>query len=113
MIDSGLILTCLLSGLCFVFWLFFFRIETIQLRKEGVGYFQDYWNLIDILSFVINILFLLGLNIELYSINTLGRLISHDLIRTIGAIGCWFMWIKLFYWMRLFKNTAYFLTLIS
>ena len=25
----------------------------------------------------------------------------------------WIMWVKLFYWMRLFKNTAHFITLIS
>jgi len=33
-------------------------------------------------------------------------------IRTLGSISSFFMWIKVFYWMRLFKNSAIFVTLI-
>jgi hypothetical protein len=33
-------------------------------------------------------------------------------VRVVGAISCFLMWIKIFYWMRLFKNTAYFINLI-
>jgi len=29
-----------------------------------------------------------------------------------GALGCFIMWVKVFYWMRLFKSTAPFVTLI-
>jgi hypothetical protein len=34
-------------------------------------------------------------------------------IRTIGALAGWVMWIKVFYWMRLFKETSYFIILIE
>jgi hypothetical protein len=33
-------------------------------------------------------------------------------IRTVGALAGWVMWIKVFYWMRLFKSTSYFIILI-
>lgn len=33
-------------------------------------------------------------------------------IRVIGGLATWFLWVKTFYWMRLFKSTAYFITLI-
>ena len=31
----------------------------------------------------------------------------------IGSFACFFMWFKTFYWMRLFKRTAHFVTLIT
>ena len=34
-------------------------------------------------------------------------------MRLIGAYNCLFMWIKMFYWMRLFKKFAYFIKLMS
>ena len=34
-------------------------------------------------------------------------------VRTYGALCCWFMWIKVFYWMRIFRNFAYFITIIT
>jgi len=33
--------------------------------------------------------------------------------RTVGAFACFFMWVKMFYWMKLFKPTAYFLSQIT
>ena len=31
---------------------------------------------------------------------------------TIGAYAVFFMWLKMFYWMRLFESTAYYVKLI-
>jgi len=53
--------------------------------------------------------FLILLNIDVISTK---MIISARVIRTIGAVGCWILWIKVFYWMRLFKATAHFITLI-
>jgi hypothetical protein len=36
-----------------------------------------------------------------------------QLIRTFGAFACFFMWIKVFYWMRLFSALAYYVKLIQ
>jgi hypothetical protein len=37
---------------------------------------------------------------------------SSDLMHIIGAYACFFMWIKIFYWMRLFQSLAYYVKLI-
>ena len=34
-------------------------------------------------------------------------------VRAIGALAVFFLWIKVFYWMRLFASSAYFITLIA
>jgi hypothetical protein len=34
-------------------------------------------------------------------------------INTVGSFACFFMWIKVFYWMRLFTTTAYYVKLIQ
>ena len=34
------------------------------------------------------------------------------MIRSLGAFACFFMWIKVFYWMRLFESLAYYVKLI-
>jgi hypothetical protein len=41
------------------------------------------------------------------------QIISTFNIRIIGAVSCFLMWIKVFYWMRLFKYTAFLVTLIT
>ena len=35
------------------------------------------------------------------------------IIRTVAALAAFLLWIKVFYWMRLFRKTAYFITLIT
>jgi hypothetical protein len=35
-----------------------------------------------------------------------------QIIRTVGALAGWVMWVKVFYWMRMFKDTSYFIILI-
>ena len=34
------------------------------------------------------------------------------MLRTLGAFACFFMWVKVFYWMRLFESLAYYVKLI-
>jgi len=63
------------------------------------AYVTDYWNWIDASSSIINLVFLVFLNIDVLLDHTV---ISVETVRTLGAVGCWIMWIKLFYWMRLF-----------
>ena len=76
-----------------------------------IGYFLDYWNYIDFGAIVLNVIFIFMLNVncvlkhnDYYAKNT---------IRLIAALGSFILWVKLFYWMRLFKATAYFITLIT
>jgi hypothetical protein len=87
----------------------FLKIEFDQAKSSGLNYLNDYWNWIESCSLLLNLTFLILLNIDVLANKTIHKV---DTIRTIGAIGCWFMWIKVFYWMRLFKATAHFITLI-
>lgn len=73
-------------------------------------YILDYWNWIDQISAILNFIFLVILNIDVLSGHTI---VEKEIVRTIGGMGCFFLWCKVFYWMRLFKNTAHFITLIQ
>jgi hypothetical protein len=88
---------------------FSFKLEIQQFIKEPIGYLGDAWNWLDLLSFIFNLAFLFFININVLG----GRiLIPIDFTRIIGACCCFFMWLKVFYWMRLFRDTAYFINLI-
>tara|TARA_B110000285_G_scaffold234330_1_gene310895 strand:+ start:5703 stop:6308 length:606 start_codon:yes stop_codon:yes gene_type:complete len=83
--------------------------EIQQFIKEPIGYLGDTWNWLDLLSFIFNTAFLIFINTNVL----MGRiLIPIDFTRIIGACCCYLMWLKVFYWMRLFSNTAYFINLI-
>jgi hypothetical protein len=102
-------LTVLLSMYCLYGWLGMARVEITQLRKLKWGYFTDYWNMIDGTSLFVNITFLTMLNSSLLSDT---NIFGNHVIRILGGFSCFLLWIKVFYWMRLFKSTAYFVTLI-
>ena len=95
---------------CLILWSFFFAQEWAQLKIAKFDYFLDYWNWIDMSSLSVNFLFLVLLNVDVMAGK---QVISLVVIRTFGGLGSFFMWIKVFYWMRLFKQTAYFITLIK
>jgi len=83
--------------------------EIKQFLKEPMGYLGDAWNWVDLLSFIFNFFFLIFINLNVGS----GRIIVPiSFTRIVGATSCFLMWIKVFYWMRLFKSTAYFINLI-
>jgi hypothetical protein len=74
-----------------------------------LGYLGDVWNWLDLGSFVFNTVFLVCINIDV----AMGSIvIPIGVVRVIGAFACFLMWIKVFYWMRLFSGTAYFIKLI-
>ena len=77
-------------------------------------YFTDFWNYVDMCIFILANTFLLTLNISVLTNKIYGEngFLGVYSIRTYGGLCCWFMWIKVFYWMRIFKNFAYFITII-
>lgn len=82
----------------------FAAIESIQLDVAGWSeYWSDTWNWIDWIAYV-----LLGSVIALNIVN-----VDPLLLRKIGIIVVIFFWIKLFYWMRIFKNTAGFIRMLG
>jgi len=78
--------------------------EGIQARNAGLGvYVSNFWNIVDIASILVNIIVLVG-QIAQMDIQTLNNL---------AALGVFLIWLKLFYWMRLFDPTAAFLRMIT
>ena len=63
----------------------------------------------DMMSLYCNLLFLTMFSICLIREEEYFR---SDLMHIIGAYACFFMWIKIFYWMRLFSSLAYYVKLI-
>lgn len=79
-------------------------LEIIQLRNKGLSYFFDVWNLIDLSSLVINAVYVGG---------EVTNNIAHENLQILGCIAVFLMWIKLFYWMRLFKSFSAFIRMIT
>ena len=104
-------LVVLLSTIAIIFIAFFAAIEINQAKQSVIDYFVDYWNYIDVLSLGLNLMFLIMLNTNCFMVSN--EIFSKTHIRVNAAVGCFTLWIKLFYWMRLFKVTAYFITLIT
>jgi hypothetical protein len=89
--------------------LYFSSIELTSIWKQGLGYFNDIWNYMDTLLMLLNALQLFLL-MACGATNTL--IVDAATIRNVASLCCFLMWVKMFYWMRLFKNTAHFITLI-
>lgn len=77
---------------------------------DGLEYFSDYWNCIDACSLTLNSIFLTMCTTCFVFESEPFKL---EIMRTFGAFACFFMWIKVFYWMRLFSSLAYYVKLIQ
>lgn len=94
---------------CYFLWFFSIKMEMTQFYQEKLAYLSDPWNWIDLLSFIFNGFFLVFINLNV----AMGEIvIPIAFTRIFGAFCCFWMWIKVFYWMRLFSTTAYFINLI-
>ena len=71
---------------------------------------MDYWNYIDGVGLLMNGFLMVMLNVNCMTESNYW-FHKHN-VRMIGALGSFLLWVKLFYWMRLFQETAYFITLI-
>jgi hypothetical protein len=74
-----------------------------------MGYFSDPWNCVDALSLSTNFIFLMMCT---FNFSFENEYWSVEVLRTYGAFATFFMWIKVFYWMRLFSSLAYYVKLI-
>jgi hypothetical protein len=80
------------------------------MHQKGMRYFESYWNLNDVTSLIINSFY-----ITLFAVNIVKtqEYFPVEMIRIFGAFGAFTMWIKIFYWMRLFADFAFYIKLIS
>lgn len=102
----------LLSSYCCFMILQLISIEIFQIIEEGFSYLKQFWNWLDMTSMTLNIMFFYY-NAAAYIDRERGITQNHRQdIRTIGSVGMFLMWIKLFYWMKLFEGPAHFITQI-
>lgn len=97
------------NGIADVLLIFFASIELPQLIDDPKGYFSDPWNCIDAMSIWQNMLFL---GTGTYCILTEKPFFEIQTIYSFGSFAVFFMWLKVFYWMRLFSSLAYYVKLI-
>lgn len=88
----------------------FGSLEVQQMFAAGLQYFDDPWNCVDAASLGLNCSFLLLSAVDIINEN---EFVDVQLIRGFGSFACFFMWIKVFYWMRLFSALAYYVKLIQ
>lgn len=88
----------------------FGSLEMGQMAADGFGYFTDYWNCIDATSLSLNTVFL-----GMFTVNCIfqNEYFKIELLYSFGGFATFFMWIKVFYWMRLFSALAYYVKLIQ
>ena len=79
-----------------MFWLFFCYIEVKQILDQRLKYFANFWNAIDVLSLLLN---LVTFVLDLAEIN------SQD-IAVVASFAVLLMWIRMFYFLRLFSTTV-------
>jgi len=79
-------------------------------QKTGLEYFESYWNLIDIGSLIINFFYIGSFAVNFVRAQ---EFFPIEVIRIFGGFAAFTMWIKIFYWMRLFPELAYYVKLIS
>ena len=71
-------------------------LEVRQVRMQGFAYFLSFWNDLDITSFALNITFIAC---DLAHVDPLKT-------RCVGSCAVFLMWIKFFYFLRLFQPTS-------
>lgn len=94
-------------ALCLISYFGF--IELRQLRQSGFSYFYDTWNFIDMSSWALNFSFM---SMFFLCVVLREEYFQREVILTIGSWGMFLMWIKVFYWFRLFSSYAYYVRLI-
>jgi len=100
------IVTSLITCLC----IGFISLEIKQLIKGNISeYLSDYWNVFDMISIVCNLGLIMTFTFTLIVQN---ESVDIRIVRTFGAFASFWMWIKVFYWMRLFGPLAYYVKLI-
>jgi len=87
----------------------FLGIELIQLNNGSIAeYISDFWNMTDVCSMILNatIIFLCHAAQHTESID-------FKTIRLIASVAVFIIWLKMFFWMRLFESTSGFIRMLT
>ena len=97
----------ILAGLLVLGVLFFLFFEVISALRTGAKYFSDPFNYVDIGTFTLNIYL---------SITTFNHKYEEEVsdnVRVICSAAIILNWFKVFYWLRLFSATSFYVKLIT
>ena len=96
-----------LFGFCSIFIINQARCEFMQWKNSdtNMDYFEDYWNMNDLIYLI--------LNMTIMVMNLFDHERTIDAQRIFAAISSCFLWFKVFDWLRLFDQTAFFILLIQ
>lgn len=96
-----------ISIILLIFSTFFLLNEIMQIFREGIEYLISVWNYIDLIT-PVGVIF----TIILVLLDTHGREIDEDMLRCVYAVTTLFMWLKLLYFLRIFRKTGYLIRLL-
>ena len=105
-------ITILYGGIAVIelYWLYNFWTEVKELCRDGCDYLSDPWNYLDLAITVMTQIYMVAFISDL--MNPMHNPFPVHLVRTFGGAVVFLLWIKMFYWLRLFGSTAYFIKLI-
>lgn len=89
--------------------LFFLFLEVPQMIEMGRDYIVDTWNMIDMTIVYLNMVFLIMLMSDVILEQVYFPM---QIIQIVGSFGIFMMWLKVFYWCRIFSSLAYYVKLI-
>lgn len=97
-----------LKWICLAIWaryfLTFIWLEVKQFSEDPCSYLTDFWNVLDLTSLCLCLAYVV---LELVSGNVGNN------VNVLGSFACLLLWVKLFYWMRLFKPFSAFIRIIT
>lgn len=99
-----------LTVVALALWCYFFYIEMKKFKMYPKLYLSDYSNWLDLCSQMLSLSFFIVLD---YTIILDEIIVPVTKLRIWGGAACMLMWIRMFQWMRLFEQTAHFITLLS
>jgi len=85
------------------YFITFIWLEVVQFKEDPCSYLTDFWNVLDLTSLCLCLGFVV---LELMAGN-IGK------VNVLGSFACLLLWVKLFYWMRVFKPFSAFIRIIT
>jgi len=92
----------LILGLNLLFIAYFVMIQCLHIYHDRLNHFKSFWNIIDLFSLAANLIFIC-FDILQY---------PPEIVRTTGAVCVFFMFVKIFFFLRLFTSTSNMIRLI-
>jgi len=82
----------------------FFMLELIQFKDNPTGYITSFWNMLDLGSLV---------SCTLFIYFQFFHDISQAMNNLIGSVAVLLLWVKLFYWLRIYKEFGAFIRMVA